>query len=419
MMEMLRTSLLSGVSATAKLLSGFFLMKIIALYAGPVGVAQFGQFINFATLIFVLGGGGILPGVIKYVAEFNSNNKGNITPFISSSLSYVLIFTILTAALLFALSGKILNFLNFQQDYLILIYLLAIIQIFMVVHNLTIAVNNGMMDISRIVKIQVIGALLNVSLVFAMMHFFKMQGALIGYLIGQGAMLFISLYYLSKSDYFNRVSFRPRFNFYFYKLLVPFSLMTITSATLGPGVKIIVINIISDNSSLTEAGYWQAVSRTSDAYLFFFTTAISVYYLPKLSALSLKRDLLGEIYSGYFLMLPVAAIIASFIYIFRDSITILLYSREFLAANDLFAPQLIGDLLKVSSFILSYFMIAKAMTAIFILSELIFSATYVALVYTLVELYGTTGAMYAYVLNYFAYFLFCAFVVFNYLRRLR
>jgi PST family polysaccharide transporter len=87
-----------------------------------------------------------------------------------------------------------------------------------------------------------------------------------------------------------------------------------------------------------------------------------------------------------------------------------LFSDEFSNALYLYAPQLLGDVIKVMSFILSFIMLAKAMTRLFILSEVFFSLTYVAWVYFLTEHFGLVGAMYAFVVNYAIYFLF-SFVV--------
>jgi len=102
----------------------------------------------------------------------------------------------------------------------------------------------------------------------------------------------------------------------------------------------------------------------------------------------------------------------------REWVTRLLFSEHFAAANVLYGPQLLGDVVKISSFILSYIMLAKAMTTTFILSELIFSATYVGFVYFFTWRYGLVGAMYAFLINYLIYLAFTIGVARTYIRRM-
>jgi PST family polysaccharide transporter len=98
--------------------------------------------------------------------------------------------------------------------------------------------------------------------------------------------------------------------------------------------------------------------------------------------------------------------VAIVIYLLRDVVTRVLFSGDFVAANDLYAPQLVGDVLKIASFVLAYLMLAKAMTRLFIVSELVFAGTYFLLVHALTIRFGLVGAMYAFAANYAIYLLF-------------
>jgi PST family polysaccharide transporter len=57
----------------------------------------------------------------------------------------------------------------------------------------------------------------------------------------------------------------------------------------------------------------------------------------------------------------------------------------------------LGDVIKIASFILSYVMLAKAMTRLFVISECVFAVSYLALVYRVHGMhFGLIGAMYAF-----------------------
>ena len=61
------------------------------------------------------------------------------------------------------------------------------------------------------------------------------------------------------------------------------------------------------------------------------------------------------------------------IYVLRDIAILILFTEEFMPMSDLFFYQLIGDIFKIASWLLGYLMIAKAMTRIFIITEIVFS----------------------------------------------
>jgi PST family polysaccharide transporter len=70
----------------------------------------------------------------------------------------------------------------------------------------------------------------------------------------------------------------------------------------------------------------------------------------------------------------------------------------------LFRWMLIGDVVKLASWLLAYLMLAKAMTRAFIVTEVVFSASFVVLARILVGEYGIEGVTYAYTINYAMYF---------------
>ena len=49
-------------------------MKLVAVLAGPEGVAQLGQFMSLTALLVVFAGGGVGPGVVKYLAEYREQD---------------------------------------------------------------------------------------------------------------------------------------------------------------------------------------------------------------------------------------------------------------------------------------------------------------------------------------------------------
>ena len=303
-----------------------------------------------------------------------------------------------------------------SDDFYLLIASLAVAQLFIALYNFMIAIINGMMDVRRLASMQVSGALVALSIICSLSYMYQLSGALYGYILGQVSMFFVATVFFVRSSYFDKSLIRPRFNADHFKRLALFSTMTLTSALLAPLVQLMVRNELAEQFSWEEVGYWQAVAKVSDAYLLFFTTAISIYYLPKLSAVSDKAQFVKEIKCGYAFIMPIVLLFSFLVYVFREYVTLVLYSDQFLAAVDLYLPQLIGDSIKIASFLLSFIMLAKAMTKTYLFSELFFSFTYVGWVILLSNYYGLIGAMYAFIVNYIIYFLFASGVTLRFIR---
>lgn len=415
-MNIFKTSILTAIATGARLLSGFIVMKLVAIQAGPEGVAQLGQFMSLTALLVVFAGGGIGPGVVKYLAEFKVDNY-KVKNLLQSAFTFTLIASFFMFLLVLLLSELISGWLFGSLDFQWLIIVLAFAQVLVALHNLIISIVNGMMDVKRLAFIHICGAAVGVLLPLLLGYFYKLQGILLAFLLAQASLVIISFFVYKRSGYFSWLYIGWLLRKDDFYRLARFSLMTLTSALLAPLVQIAVRNYLANNFTWEYVGYWQAVSKVSEAYLLFITMAISVYYLPKLSSLKQRSDLLAEMKSAYIYLMPVVSLLAISIYLCRNIVTAILFSEDFEFANGLYAPQLIGDVLKIASFIFSYMMLAKAMTKTFICSELFFSFMYYGLVVFMTTQYGLIGAMYAFLVNYLLYLIFTAIVVFVFVRR--
>jgi len=61
--------------------------------------------------------------------------------------------------------------------------------------------------------------------------------------------------------------------------------MAISSLLLTPLVQIGIRKHIIETLTIEQAGYWDALSKISNAYFGIITSSLSIYYLPKLSSL--------------------------------------------------------------------------------------------------------------------------------------
>jgi PST family polysaccharide transporter len=148
-------------------------------------------------------------------------------------------------------------------------------------------------------------------------------------------------------------------------------------------------------------------------YLMIITSSFGVYYLPRLSELTNNSDIKREIKTAYKIITPCLLIGLSCVYFARFFIIKVLFSPEFYEMSDLFFWRLIGDFFKIGSFLIAHLMLAKAMTKLYIITEIIFSGTYVISAVVFGNLIGLQGLVFGYAVNYLMYFLVMYFCVYR------
>ena len=140
-------------------------------------------------------------------------------------------------------------------------------------------------------------------------------------------------------------------------------------------------------------------------YLLVITTSLSVYYLPRLAELRTNQEIRKEISGVYKLVIPALVIATVVIYSLRKLIIQILFTKAFFGMQDLFAFQLIGDIFKMSGWILGYLMIAKAMTKTYVIMEFVSIGFQISLSILFVNIFGTMGATIGYAFGHLFYFL--------------
>lgn len=91
--------------------------------------------------------------------------------------------------------------------------------------------------------------------------------------------------------------------------------------------------------------------------------------------------------------MPAVAIASFTVWLLRDFAIWLLFSAKFTAMRDLFAWQLVGDVLKVGAYVFGYLVIAKASLRLYILAEIGQFALLTAFSHWLIPTHGALGRL--------------------------
>ena len=401
-MTLIKTSLLNAIAVIIKMAAMLGINKVLAIYVGPAGYAAIGQFQNAVQMITTFASGAINTGVTKYTAEYGDEPDKQITVWRTASTISIM-GALVTSVLIAVFYQQIASLVFHSQEYASVFLWFATSLIFFVVNSLILAILNGKKEIIKFIIINITGSLFSLVVIGLMVLKFQLYGALVGLVIYQSLNFFVIGFFVFKSEWFKFHYFFGRIDKKVAKNLAKYAAMALTSAVCVPVSHILIRTHLGETLGWEAAGYWEAMWRLSGAYLMFVTTTLSVYYLPRLSELKTPQEIKNEILQGYKVILPVAVACGLVIYLLRDFMIGVLFTTDFNPMRELFAWQMLGDTLKIGSWILAYLMLGKAMIKLFIITEILFSASFYGLVVLFVNQYGIEGSVIAHAVNYALY----------------
>lgn len=415
-MSLAKASIWTAVSTLIKIVAGLLVIKLLAVSFGPAGVGLAGNFRQLITVLGVLAGAGIFNGVTKYVAEYQSQ-PALLKAVTGTASLMVLIFSAVLALIFLLAAGPISMALFGQPGYQSVIQIVALLQMGIAWANFLLAILKGFRDAAGNALALMAGSLSGVIAWLVCYWLGGYKGALVGLALVPALMVIPASVLLAQRAHLPAHYLLPCWNRILVQKLSMFTLMALITAVTLPVAWMVMRNQLAAHYSWEAVGLWQGVTTISDAYLQFITAAFSVWLLPTLARLSHKADIACEIFRALRFVIPVVSIASVSVWLLRDVAIWLLFSGEFQAMRDLFAWQLTGDVLKVSSYIFGYLVIAKASLRFYLLTEVSQFLLLIIFSHWLIPLHGAVGATQAYMATYLLYFVLCISVFLIYCRR--
>lgn len=414
-MNLLRTSVLNGVAVLIKTITMFVLNKILAVYLGPTGYAAIGQFQNFIQMVTTFAGSAINTAVVKYTAEYHEDQSKQRAIWKTAG-SIVFLFSLIFAFLILIFQGQLSLYIFHSLKYQTVFIWFAVFLIFFNFNTLFLAILNGKKEILKLVLANIAGSLFALIITSVLAIKLHLYGALVALSIYQSIAFIVTLFLCYRANWFKLSSLLGKIDLEITKKFSSFILMALVSAICVPLSQMLIRAYLIQEFSLAYAGYWEAMIRLSTVYLMLVTTTLGVYYLPRLSELNEIDEIKKEVYLGYKFLFPLTVVGGIIVFILRDWIINLLFTPSFAPMQDLFFWQMMGDALKIGSWILAYLMLSKAMTKLYISTEIIFTLSLIALTYVCTQFFGFKGVSIAHLINYGMYWIVISLFIFKQLK---
>lgn len=393
---------LNSISILLKIGIGFITSKVIAVFLGPSGMALVGNFRNFISSTEAFATLGFETGLVKYVAE-HKDEKVKLTQTLSTVFISVVTASIVIACILF-FGSNYFNHLIFNGfDFSFVFKLFALALPFYIANIFLVATINGFGSYKKVVAINIIGNFIGLLLSVFLIYNYKINGALVSIIFTPALLFFVSFLFLNKE-----IPILKHVHFRFYSAsklnkLTSYSLMAIVSSVIGPMVLFAVRKNIIHHIGLREAGFWEAMNRMSTYYFLFITSILGLYFLPKLAVAKDNSETKKLFWSYYKGIMPIFLVGLLLIFVLKEYIIGLVFTKDFLPIAKLFCWQLIGDALKAASYILGFQFYAKKLTKAFIVSEICSLAVLYGSSLYLMNLFQLEGIVMAYAFTYLVY----------------
>lgn len=402
--KLIKVLSMNSFSIGINFILGIVSVRIVAQFLGPSGMALIGSFKNFTALFKSLSTLGVNASLVRLFIE-NKNDKTELSK-IYSTFFWIFIMISVSLGLLIALfSGFLSDFLFANPDYGFAIQLFGLLLPFIVLNTFWIAVYNALQQFRKIVFIQILSSIFTFVLTVSLIYFKRLEGALIATAISDIVLLLITLLFVVNNKEYFRFDLQKIISKKYFSVIGRFSVMSLLSAIIVPLTLIAIRSLLIETNSVEKAGIWDAVNRISGFYMLFFSSGLSLYYMPRLAELKSDSEFLVELKSYFKTLVPLFLILVTGIFVFKDFIINIALTKEFSEVKEIIIWQLLGDLLKVMSLAFGYQILVKTMMKRYFAVEIIFNLAYFGLAYLMIQTEDVTGAVKAYFLANFISFL--------------
>ena len=392
---LLKVLSLNSISVAVSFVLGIFSSKIISVFLGTSGMALTGSFRNFALMIKSLATLGINNSIVKLFVE-NKEDKKELSVIYSTFFWVFLFISALLALLILAFATPISGFLFYTTNYATPIRFFGILLPFMVINTFWLAIYNGLEKYKVIVIIQIISNILVFVLTAFLIWKQNISGGLLSIAIGEFLMVVVTfLFVRNDSDYF-KFDLHKIMSKKYINVIKKFSVMALLSAVIVPMTLLFIRNQIVQNYSIHDAGIWDAVNRLSSFYMMFFSSGLSLYYMPKLASIHTEKEFKAELKSYFKIFVPLFLLMLIVIYFAKSIILNVAFTREFSGINELLIWQLAGDFIKIITLAFGFQIVVKTMMKRYFIGEIAFNLSYFLLAVYLMKKFSVEGVLQAY-----------------------
>lgn len=382
MKELIKAAAKSGTGTLITLLSAAVAIKIVAWMSGPSGVGLFSLLRQTQQTASIAGAIGGQTAVVQCLSSKQGGEKNTYFVVIVRS---VLVATAATCCLILIGAPYIAPLLiGAVPENVVLLRLMSVPTLLGSGVMLLSGVINSQRAIGALAIVQIASGLALALFAYPMSRQSTGIGFVLLLIISSLAGGSVALVFCLKNKWFVPIVclFRQRTEAAQFRQFLEIGGTTLATGLMGTASVLVVRAMVSNVAGLSGAGIFDAAWTLSMTYVMLILSSFSTYYLPVLAGTRGVREKQNALMEQVFRFAIYGSILLiSGVIIIKPWIIKLLYTKEFLPAVHMMTWMLLGDYLKISSWVMAMPMIAFADIKTFFLSEFLWNVAFVTLSY--------------------------------------
>lgn len=383
----------------------------MALFLGAEGIGISGLLTSSLDLVSASTNFGIHISAVKDISEANASNNKSRVALVISVLKKILWITGSLGLIFTIFLSSVLSEITFgTSEYTIAFVWLSITLLFTQLTSGYLALLQGLQKLKFLAKANLLGSFVGTSLSIPLYYFFRLDGIVPGIIIFAICNLIFSWYYARQINVVEvKISLAQTFTE--GKNMITLGFMISLSVLVSLLMAYILRIYIGTIGGLEQVGFYTAGFIIINTYVGLIFNAMGKDYFPRLSSVAKNNKLCIQVINqqAEIALLIIAPIIIIFL-IFIKWIVIILYSDKFLPVIDMIHWAALGMLFKTASWSIAYIFLAKGVSKLFFLNDLISSIYLLIFNMTGYYFWGLNGLGMSFLLSYFVY-LFQVFLV--------
>lgn len=356
--------------------------KIVALLLGPAGVGVLGLLQGIVDMIRNATGLGIHFSAVKDVAAANASRDGQrIGRTIRILRRWVWGTGLLGMTVAIALSIPLSRFSFGNAEYAVPIVLVSVVLLLTSLQEGQLALLQGLRMIGKMAKAKVAGAVAGFALTVPMYWWLGVKGIVPAMILTAAAMLAI-LWWFVRGIRVEPVKLTPKETFRGGLSIAKLGFFIVVTTFASTATMYIVRSFVSQKIGTDGVGMFQAAWNISNVYTGLITSAMMADFFPRLSERSNDHAAMARLTNeqGEIALIIGAPMIAG-ILLFIPVVLNILYSSQFMAATAILQWQMAGAFTGFLSWPLSVIFLAKGKGHYCILTDGVWCAAYLSIVF--------------------------------------
>lgn len=398
------TSLFGGVQVY-QILIQIIKSKFVAVLLGPAGVGIMGLYQSGLQLVQQISSMGLAQSAVRDVSEAHgSNDIQRIAKTVAIVRKLVWITGLLGLIIVACCSPLLSKFSFGNYDYTIPFIILSVTLLLDQLSAGQRVILQGMRRLKDLAKCTAFGVTFGLITSVPLYYWLGIDGIIPTLILNSVCSLTLSWLY-SRKIKIEKVQVTPKHTLEQGKQMLVMGISMSLSGIFASIVSYSIRGFIQGNGGVDQVGLYQAGFVIMTTYVGMVMNAIATDYYPRLAAINKDNEKCREAVSqqGEIGTMILAPMLTGCL-LLMPFVLQLLYSDQFLAANDYISWACLGMMLRLAAWVISFLYVAKAESKLFIFLELVANSTY--LVFSLLgyKLLGLSGLGIAFALNYLVYF---------------